>query len=244
MISIICVYNNKKILNKYLIKSLKNQTVDYELIILDNSNGKFKSAAEALNYGAKKVNNDYIMFVHQDMELYEEWLNDAEKILNSLKSFGIVGVAGKSKKHTWAVSNIKDGIPPKEVSNFKIKHPLKVQTLDECLVIIHRSIFQKLQFDEKICDDWHLYVVDYCLTIKKMGYDIYVIPLFAYHRSSGYSLSEEYYKTLEKLLKKHKKDYNLILTTMGNWTTLYSLKNQRRYLWFKRFIIILLKFIN
>ena len=67
MISIVCVYNNKEILNKYLIKSLESQTEDYELILLDNTQNKFNSAAKALNNGGRKAKGDYIMFVHQDV---------------------------------------------------------------------------------------------------------------------------------------------------------------------------------
>ena len=36
MMSIVCVYNNKTILEEYLLKSLKKQTSKYELILVDN----------------------------------------------------------------------------------------------------------------------------------------------------------------------------------------------------------------
>ena len=85
MISVICVYNNKEILNKYLLKSLKIQTETHELILLDNIGGKFKSASEALNYGGKKAKGDYLMFVHQDVDLCSKtWLENVESILLSL----------------------------------------------------------------------------------------------------------------------------------------------------------------
>jgi len=52
--SIICAYNNKEILEKFLHSSLEKQTQKYQLILLDNAKNQFKSAAEALNFGAKK----------------------------------------------------------------------------------------------------------------------------------------------------------------------------------------------
>ena len=64
MISVICVYNNKKILDNCLLKSIKNQTTKVELILLDNREGRFKSAAEALNFGGEQANGKYLMFVH------------------------------------------------------------------------------------------------------------------------------------------------------------------------------------
>lgn len=57
MISIVCVYNNQDILNDWLLKSLKNQTIKFELIKIDNTRNTFKSAEEALNYGGKKANS-------------------------------------------------------------------------------------------------------------------------------------------------------------------------------------------
>lgn len=79
MISIVCVYNDEKILNDFLLKSLKAQTVEYELIKIDNTQNRFKSAAEALNYGGKKAKGEYIMLVHQDVDLSSDtWLKNEE----------------------------------------------------------------------------------------------------------------------------------------------------------------------
>ena len=63
MISVVVVYNDKQILDKWLLKSLKNQTVNFELIALDNTKAEFKSAAEVLNYGGKKAKGKYVIRV-------------------------------------------------------------------------------------------------------------------------------------------------------------------------------------
>ena len=222
MISIVCVYDNKMILENYLLKNLSSQSVESELILIDNTNGKFKSAAEALNYGGKKAKGTYIMFVHQDINLeYNDWLRDAEKILDSLKNLGIAGISGCSENKKLIIfTNIKDGIPVKEINcGVKIKVPKIVQTVDECLVIIPKSIFKKIQFDESICQNWHLYAVDYCLTIKRLHKNVFVIPLSLYHVSSGDSFSDDYYSTLIKISKKHGKYFKKIYTTCGIWST-------------------------
>ena len=245
MISVVCVYNNEKTLNDYLLKSLKNQTVDYELIALDNTEGKYKSAAEALNHGGRSAKGRYIMFVHQDVDLSSNsWLEEVEKMLESVPNLGIAGVAGKSENEIGVITNIKDGIPPKLAGKIQIKIPTKVQTLDECLIIVPKSVFDMLQFDEKVCDDWHLYGVDYCLDAKKMGFEVYVIPMYIYHLSTVAatkksrlqvisalgSLPSGYYKTLKKLLNKHKGRSKRIYTTCGNWNTSYPLIFQRIWL--------------
>ena len=240
MISIACIYNNGKILNDYLLKSLKNQTVDYELILLDNAKGKYKSAAEALNYGGRRAKGKYIMFVHQDVDLSSNsWLGDVEKMLDSLPTVGIVGVAGmKAKKSVMTL--VKHGDPPRWAGSIIIKKPEEVQTLDECLVIIPKSVFKSLQFDEKICDDWHLYAVDYCLSVKRLGYDVYVIPMYVYHLSPGIKPKNKlrivldlgpfpkgYYLTMKKILQKHKGYYKRIYATGDDWDTSFPLILQR-----------------
>lgn len=237
MISIICVYNNKNILIDYLLKSLKNQNKDYELILIDNSKWKFKSAAEALNYGGNKAKGKYLIFIHQDYDLANDnWLDKAGKFLENLDNLGIAGVAGKYDRNM--ISNIRTGFPPILAGPIQIKEPKKVQTLDECLVIIPKNIFKKINFDEVVCDNWHLYGTDYCLSVKKAGYDVYVIPMAGYHASPGYSFSaEEYYSTLQKLIQKHKKDHKWIFTSTGSWSTVYPLflqiTYQKLYYWLK-----------
>lgn len=241
MISIVCVYNNKAILSSYLLKSLEIQISEYELILVDNTGGKFKSAAEALNYGGKLANNNYIIFIHQDMDLISpNWLENVEDLLNTLTNLGIAGVAGKSKDQWWPLTNIEDGIPPQRVSPYKITIPMKVQTLDECLLIIPKKIFNILSFDKVTCDDWHLYGVDFCLTIKKLGYNVYVLPLSGHHKSKGESISERYFETLNKLLKKHR-NHKLIFTTVDDWLTFLPLNIQRKFPFIKRMIVSFLR---
>jgi len=254
MISVVCVYNNKSILENYLLKSLKNQTVNYELINLDNTQGKFKSAAKALNYGGEQAKGKYLMFVHQDVDLCSNiWLNEAEKMLDRLSNIGIVGVAGRSENKEGVITNIKHGIPIRFAGKIQIRKPTEVQTVDECLIIIPKSVFNKLRFDEKVCNDWHLYSVDYSLSIKKLGYNVFVIPKYIYHLSSGFKpigklertlrgpLQRSYYLSLKKVLYKHKNYYEKIYTTCGICKTTYPLCFQRVQSIIKNRFALLLK---
>ena len=74
MISVVCVYNNEAILKVALLRSLQSHTATFEPILLDNRDSRYKSAAQALNEGARRATGDFIMFVHQD-----RWLADAER---------------------------------------------------------------------------------------------------------------------------------------------------------------------
>nr|WP_321422513.1 glycosyltransferase [uncultured Methanobacterium sp.] len=234
MISIICVYNDEEILNRFLLESLKHQTKEYELILLDNRENQFKSAAEALNHGGMISNGKYLMFVHQDVALCtDDTLENFEKALESLPDTGIASVAGKLNRR-GVVTNVKHGDNFKPAGRFQITEPKKVQTVDEVLIIIPKKVFEDFKFDEDVCDNWHLYAVDYSLSMKKLGLNSYVIPSNVYHKSNGISsYNKEYYRTLKKILKKHKNSYLFIYTTMDNWSTLLSLNFQRETLWRK-----------
>ena len=216
MISIVCVYNNEVTLKNALLASLKDQTADFELIKIDNADGKFKSAAEALNYGGSKANGDYIMFVHQDMWLGSgSWLEDAERALISIPDLGIAGVAGQSEKgRTWEErcrwSILSEALRDREPAH----EPEEVQTLDECLLIVPRSVFGKLQFDERVFDGWHCYGVDYCLSVRQFGLKAYVIPGSCSHSCARQNM-KDLLKYQKRLYKKHKKYYKQIYTWTG-----------------------------
>jgi hypothetical protein len=245
MFSIVCVYNNKKVYDDHILKSLESQTASYELIAIDNSQKEFSSASDALNCGGGQAKGKYIMFVHQDVRIdSRSWLADAERMLDSLADVGIAGVAGSSE--CGIVSIIEHGVPPRSPADVSIYEPTKVQTLDECLAIIPGDVFETLKFDGNLCDNWHLYVVDFCLRCKMLGFEVYTLPMYVYHRSSGSSgkslfeiiasmslYSNQYYLTLEKLLYKYKGYYKYIYTTCGVWNTSYPLIFQR-YLHFMR----------
>ena len=234
MMSIICVYNNEDTLNEYLIKSLEKQTIDYELILVDNREGKFSSAASALNYGARDATGDYFVFAHQDINFSDEgWIEDTLDKLSGLENAGIVGVAGKTVD-SIVRGNIKHGLDPVDLSSFKIDKAEKALTLDECLFIIPRDVFKQYPLNEKTCDDWHLYAVDYVYNIKNHGFEAYIIPTVLEHRSKGASMSESYYTTLPRLQKKYMKR-GLIRTCMGDWFTFVPISIQKLVKRFKNY---------
>jgi len=208
----------------------EQQDINCELILVNNTQGTYASAAEALNVGGAKAKGDYLIFAHQDIRFDSpHWLRDAEAIIRSLSDFGIAGVAGK-KNRRGVITNVKHGSPPHFAGRNQVKEPAEVQTLDECCIIIPKEIYTGIKFDEITCDDWHLYAVDYCLSVRKNGHRAFVLPLPCYHRSSG-SLSEGYYSTLEKLQRKHCRDYKIVYTTVGDWHTAIPVSIQKMKIW-------------
>lgn len=223
MISIVVIYNDKRALNEILLDGLKNQTVQYDLIALDNTQGSFKSAAEALNSGANKAKGKYIMFIHQDVELgSDSWLEDVEKILDSIPDLGIAGVVGMSEKGSSVIERRRGHISScGEIWGKAFEEIEQVQTLDELLMIVPKSLFGKLKFDEERFDGWHCYGVDYCLSAGQLGLKSYVLPAFVYHRSLRSNV-QNIFKYQKRLYNKHRKNFKNIYATVGDisWSKL------------------------
>jgi hypothetical protein len=232
MMSVVCVYNDRRILEDNLLKGIQNQIANYELILVDNTTDLFPSAATALNYGSRKATSKYIMFVHQDVYLPSaNWLDQAESYLNSIHDLGIAGVAGMvdigSTNEDKGRNIIKHGNPLEIWAwGHPITEPEQVQTLDECLIIVPKNIFDWNCFDEETCDGWDLYAVDYCLNIRQKGLTAYVLPLMIHHRSKGH-ISAEYFVVLQKILNKHRNQCRRINTSVDSWSTCCPLGVQK-----------------
>jgi len=218
MFTIICLFNKYEVFEKCLLKSLKKQLSEYEGIFIDNTENKYSSAAKAFNEAIPKARGKYIIFAHQDIIIEDpEWLMKTEEVLDSLENPGIVGVAGCKENIKGVYTNIRHGNDKRYAGHFRVEKPLKVQTVDECLFIIPKEIFNYLNFDEKTCYHWHFYAIDFCLQSKLLGYNTYVIPTDLYHLSPGDSLDINYYKTAKRVCQKYRNKYKTINTTCSFW---------------------------
>ena len=232
MISVVCVYNNQSIFANVLLKSLRKQTAVYELIALDNASGRFRSAAEAYNFGGASAKGDYIMFAHQDMWLATStWLEHAERTLRHLPALGVAGVAGVVSMSErggttsgWVsrngqVSSIGFLDETTVVEMPAVRVTQEVQTLDECLLLVPRPVFDKLKFDETTFDGWDYYGADYCLSANILGFKTYVIPAPCNHCCARSTLRIWEFKDLlkyqKRLYSKHRHNYETIWTWMG-----------------------------
>ena len=243
MISVISIINHKKIAKDFLLKGLSLQDTKYELILLENDNNlSYNSAAQAYNFGANRAQGDFLMFIHQDVLLTSRsWLKDAENTLSTISNLGICGVVGMLKPQyitdfemyaryallttlklsiwvgRYGRGNLFSGYEKEPWWGKKISDILSVQAVDEMLLIVPAKVFEKIKFDETTCDGWHLYGVDYSLAVPKAGLQTCILPNPIVHLAAG-KMSISYYKTLVKLLKKHRNE-KMINTTCGLWFT-------------------------
>jgi GT2 family glycosyltransferase len=215
MFSVVCVYNKKDVFDSLLLKSLLRQTVPYELIAIDNSKNQYPSVTGALNEGGRRATGKYIMFVHQDVDfLSPTWLEEAERTLDALPNLGAAGVAGARREGGKDFNSHLVGWIQGIGGDWgkKIMEPVKVQTFDELILMTPRELFLKTFFDDKTFDFIHLFSSDYCLTVAKKGYDVYVIPGYLLHQSGGSFAGIDKYRL--RLLWKHR-DQLPIYTSCG-----------------------------
>ena len=163
-----------------------------EFIKLDNRGNKnFKSGASALNYGLRKAKNNIVICAHEDTKFLKAWFERftyQECRLGKWGALGIVGI-GFDRKMYWGSSH---------------PCPWKVQTLDECCIIINKK--NGLWFDAKTFKQWHCYGVDFCLQAYYKGLPVYTVSGPASHplRGSAYRPSREFMASIKpnhKLLR-------------------------------------------
>lgn len=222
-VSIVCVYNNYEQLNDCLLRGLKKQNINYELILLDGSKGKFKSCAAALNSGVANSSGDILIFSHQDIYLKsQKELENFVRFIYDASEGTIVGVAGAVEKSNRNIGNYTSGLTINEEIVERINKPTQVSCIDECFFGMTKATYEIHHFDEVLCDDWHLYAVEQCLYHRSNGDNVYVFPCQVHHLSSG-KISLNYMNDLVNLADRYRKKFKYI------WTTCYKVRTNYLY---------------
>lgn len=223
-ISVICVSNDKSKFNEQLGASLKNQDADYELIYIDNSKNKFKSASEALNYGASISNGNILVFAHQD--IYFKDSKQLSMFVDAVVGFPvgtICGAAGARELNKKNIGNYTSELEYDELFVNNIKKPEEVSCVDEFLLGMKKATYLSHPFDGTLCDNWHLYGVEQCLWARKNKSKVYVVPLQIHHFSHG-TITLGYMNNLKKLARHYHNDFKYI------WTTCYKVNTSSLYM--------------
>ncbi|WP_281633879.1 glycosyltransferase [Flavobacterium luteolum] len=98
MISIIICSRTKSIPDSLLDNLKKTIGIEYELIIIDNSEHKY-SIFEAYNIGIAKSKKNIICFLHDDIHFVtRDWGGILIEIFNKNPNIGLIGVAGAKSK--------------------------------------------------------------------------------------------------------------------------------------------------
>ena len=216
-VSVVIVYTNTVKLEEAK-KDLELQSIfqSTELIILDNCQNRFSSAASALNYGASKAKGKIIVFMHQDVYLWDSKL--LENYYNVLQDnphaiLGVAGVAQKDHLIYYDFCETKDKVYRERTTNGELMQAI---TLDECLFAMQKSLWEKLRFDETTCDNWHFYGADICYNNLLNGGENMILSADMCHESTGNAYNKSFRHTLKSMIKKYKKTLDKIETTCVN----------------------------
>lgn len=213
MISIICPYTNRDLLEKMLLKSLDKQDYrEFELVLLDSKKESYTSASQALNSGVSIAKGDILVFAHQDIEFFE---NDAlSKIKDYCDKFDFsLGCVAGVLENGEIVSSVIHGSNYEHVGRKMIK-PEIVFTCDECLFFTKRDQFRAFT---DLGKTWHFYAVEYALRCQKEGKAVMSFPIPIYHFSPGWSRDDSYWTTLYEVSKLYGDTFKTIPTTLASF---------------------------
>lgn len=200
---IIPTFNNLKYTKKCL-TSIKKRTKKnfYEIIVVDNAstdgtqsylktqkdincilNEKNNNFAGACNQGASVAKNDVLLFLNNDTEVHENWLEPVLEDINNEKKIGAVGVKllfpnGRIQHAGVAIfeSKIPEHIYRLSLANKDyVNKKREFQAVTAACVAIPKKIFDQVGgFDKYYKNGYE--DCDLCLKIRKAGYRIIYEP--------------------------------------------------------------------
>lgn len=188
-ISFVTCVNNLHQYTNYVMGSLLRCDMKrtYELIPILNFGNKY-SASQALNVGKDRAKGKIIIFIHQDVAFFKDWVDllyeRIDEIEKEDKKWGVLGTAGITEKDDTIgiVYNTKGRMQWQSTKKVRI---CKVQTVDEHCMIIRGA--SKLRFDERY-SGFHLYGPDMCMQALENGLTNYGILCPLVHDSRSGSL--------------------------------------------------------
>ena len=208
---VIPTFNNWELTEKCIDAIYKSKnSISFEVIIVDNNSTdktrsqlekyekKYKNLkvilneenlgfAKANNIGVKTSKNELILFLNNDTESKDNWLDEIVKILNSDEKVGIVGAKllypeTNLIQHAGVVIDDK----PHKIFPFHIFHNKphdyalanivqEYQAVTGACLLIRKDLFERVnQFDEGFVNGYE--DVDLCFKVRKNGYKILYAP--------------------------------------------------------------------
>lgn len=208
MISIIICSKSPALL-KAVSSSIKDTIgVPYEIIAVENNDGKY-GICKAYNIGAAKAKYNTFCFMHEDiLFVTADWGKNLLKHLED-KRIGLIGVAGIDHKakvpttiQTKYASVEMNIIQVKLTDNNDVhlcqtKTPNNTATIKQVLLIdgvwmgTRRDVYEKFQFDDVTLDGFHGYDIDFCLQVQREFKIVVAFDILLKHLSAG-KIDEKY----------------------------------------------------
>ena len=204
MISIIVCSRKPDIPDNLKFNVTETIGVDYELIVIDNSENKY-SIFSAYNEGVRRAKYSYLCFMHEDILFHtEDW---GVKVTEHFKdkTIGLIGVVGghympKCPASWWSAEcssgivlqgKINNGSYSSELYEW-LSHKVPEETsvsvasVDGLWFCVRTELFGKINFDENTYRGFHCYDSDICMQVIEAGYDVHVVfDILIEHLSQG-----------------------------------------------------------
>lgn len=176
--------------------------IPHEIIRIDDA----KSLCEGYNRGIARSRGDYLIFSHDDLEI---WTPDfGHRLLQHLERCDVVGVAGTNwltdtggqtalwKYTSWGAAglgHVFGRIVQRQGDAYAVvvygtPAPLVegMQALDGAFIAVRRQVVEALSFDTEMFDGFHLYDLDFSYRAFRQGFRLGVFTDIAIlHESAG-----------------------------------------------------------
>ncbi len=211
-VTLVCCYNNYSLYDA-LLADIAGQDEKVDVIGINNTERKYKSCACAYNSIVDSIKTEFVIYAHQDIRLLDKYcIGKFVDYLCRISADDVLGVAGCGIADKLIHSNILNGSERVKVGQRPVHEIEECFTFDECFFGGHTEYFRCNRFDEKVCDDFHLYAVEQCLRTRSRKGKAYVCDLNMYHLSKGnknYALNKSFFKLCEK----YQNEYGYIYAT-------------------------------
>lgn len=207
MLSFVVAYNKKDVLEQNFLSSSCINEGKYQIII---EKGK-SSASLTYNSALDNVNNQYVVFAHQDVYFPTGWderlLIEIKNIEKTSRPWGVIGCIGINSGGSTCGHVYSNGLGRILGSSGSRE---KASTIDEMVIVLNRKA--EIQFDNKL-PGYHLYGTDICFEAKKKRLENYIIKNFCIHNSLPViNLDNSFWKACNFIRKKWSDDLPITTT--------------------------------
>ena len=167
------------------------------------------SAADGLNAGFQCARNEWLVCVHQDVYLPDQWDQRlVRRLIEAERQFGPVGVAG-----VYGASGVIVPLDPTRPLGVErigrvvnrgrelrdgAELPVQVVTLDELLLVVRRD--SGLRFEPAL--GFHFYGADLCLQARDRGLAVVVLDALGHHNSKTVELPKAFFNSATVFARK------------------------------------------
>ncbi len=165
------------------------------------------TAAAGLNAGIDRAKHEWVVLVHQDVQLPPGWDRRLmRQIHEAERRFGPIGVAGvygvgevvEPDRVPLAAERIGRVVDRGRMLRDGPELPARVAALDELLLVVPRGT--PLRFDPEL--GFHLYGADLCLQARERGLAVVAIDALCQHNSRNVGLPPEFFAGAEAFARK------------------------------------------